>query len=63
MCLPLPLLDFPVSDFEGEKAFVVSTTSWLGGKNSFLGYAYIIVGIICVLLAIAFYIKHKTSPR
>jgi hypothetical protein len=54
---------YPVSQFSGQKSIVLSTTSWLGGKNSFLGWAYIIVGIICFVLAIAFAIKHKVSPR
>lgn len=54
---------FPVQQFSGHKAIVFSTTSWLGGKNSFLGWAYIVVGIVCIVLAIAFLIKHLVSPR
>lgn len=54
---------YPVSQFSGQKAIVLSTTSFLGGKNSFLGWAYIVVGIICFVLAIAFAIKHAVSPR
>jgi hypothetical protein len=54
---------YPVGDFDGQKAIVLSTTSWLGGKNSFLGWAYIVVGIICAVLALAFLIKHLVSPR
>lgn len=54
---------FDVSSFDGEKRLVLSTTSWLGGKNSFLGIAYLVVGGLCVLLAIAFLIKHWRSPR
>lgn len=54
---------YPVAEFDGEKAFVLSTTSWLGGKNSFLGWAYIVVGIVCIVLAIAFAIKHAINPR
>ena len=54
---------YPVAAFSGQKAVVLSTTSWLGGKNSFLGWAYIVVGIICVVLGFAFLIKHLVSPR
>lgn len=54
---------YPVSSFSGQKAFVFSTTSWLGGKNSFLGWAYITVGIICICLALIFFAKHIISPR
>jgi hypothetical protein len=35
----------------------------LGGKNYFLGIAYLIVGIISILLAVAFFVKHKANPR
>lgn len=54
---------YPVAAFSGEKYVVLSTTSWLGGRNSFLGWAYIVVGIICFVLAAAFAIKHVVSPR
>jgi len=54
---------YPVHQFSGEKYIVLSTTSWLGGKNSFLGWAYIVVGIVCGVLALAFGIKHLVSPR
>lgn len=54
---------FPVSGFNGEKAIVFSTTSVLGGKNPFLGYAYIVVGSIGLFLAAAFLAKHYHSPR
>jgi len=54
---------YPVSDFSGKKSVVLSTTTWIGGKNSFLGWAYIVVGIICFVQGIAFAIKQKISPR
>jgi hypothetical protein len=55
---------YPVAKFEGTKAFtLIKTHSWLGGKNDFLGWAYIVVGAVCILLAFAFLAKHKLSPR
>lgn len=55
--------NFPVESFSGTKSVVLSTTSWLGGKNDFLGYAYVVVAGICLFLALIFGIKHKVSPR
>jgi len=55
--------NYPVSEFQGRKFVVLSTTSWIGGKNPFLGWAYIVVGIICFLQGVVFGVKHKLSPR
>jgi len=55
--------NYPVSSFNGRKLVVLSTTTWIGGKNSFLGWAFIVVGIICFLQGVVFGIKHKVSPR
>ena len=46
-----------------EKAVVITTTNWLGGKNFFLGWSYIVVGILCLLFAIVFIVKQLTCPR
>jgi len=55
--------NFPVEEFSGKKYVVLSTTTWIGGKNPFLGWAYIVVGIICFVQGIVFAIKQKISPR
>eukprot|EP01126_Amoeba_proteus_P042427 TRINITY_DN4611_c0_g1_i11.p1 TRINITY_DN4611_c0_g1~~TRINITY_DN4611_c0_g1_i11.p1 ORF type:complete len:159 (+),score=25.12 TRINITY_DN4611_c0_g1_i11:709-1185(+) len=54
---------YDVTGWGGHKYVVLSTTSWLGGKNPFLGYAYIIVGSICILLAAIFGLKQAIRPR
>lgn len=49
--------------FDGTKKLVLSTSTWIGGKNDFLGAAYLAVGTLCVLLAIAFFITYYRNPR
>lgn len=50
--------NYQVSSFQGQKWFVLSTTNALGGKNYFLSYCYIIVGVLCILFAIIFCIAY-----
>jgi hypothetical protein len=52
---------YPVESFGGEKYFALSTLSWLGGKNEFLGIAYIVVGGLSFVLAIIFFVVYKAT--
>jgi len=54
---------FPVEVFGGKKSIVISTTSWIGGKNDFLAGSYLAVGSVCIVLALVFLAKHVVSPR
>jgi hypothetical protein len=47
----------------GTKSVVLTSTSFLGGYNTFLGYAYIAVGSVCLALALVFFIVNLISPR
>ncbi|KAJ3225190.1 hypothetical protein HK099_007202 [Clydaea vesicula] len=54
---------FDVQKFGGTKSVVISTISFLGGKNPFLGIAYMTVGALCIILGIVFLIRHMIKPR
>ncbi|XP_055331891.1 cell cycle control protein 50A-like isoform X2 [Paramacrobiotus metropolitanus] len=50
--------NYPVKGFEGKKFVVLSSVSWIGGRNIFLGVAYMTVGSICIVLALVFFLIH-----
>jgi len=50
--------NFEVKQFSGRKSVILSTTSILGGKNEFLGIAYMVVGCICFVLGVLFLFVH-----
>lgn len=50
--------NYPVATFNGKKRFILTTTSWMGGKNPFLGIAYIVVGCLCLMFGFVFLIIH-----
>lgn len=55
--------DYPVKQFSGTKSVLISTVSWIGGKQPFLGWAYVGAAILCVVLALGGLIRHLIKPR
>jgi len=51
--------NFPVSQYRGRKAFVISTSSALGGRNDFLGYGYMVVGSCCLIFGVVFLCRYS----
>ena len=69
---PLPVIsigfanmcvDFNVTEYSGTKSILISTRTALGGKNPFMGIAYVVVGGVCVLLGALFTVAHLIRPR
>ncbi|KZT03567.1 cell cycle control protein [Laetiporus sulphureus 93-53] len=56
-------LNYPVLPYSGTKSVVISTVSWIGGKNPFLGWAYVASAALLVFLAILGTIRHMIRPR
>ncbi|WBW72281.1 phospholipid-translocating ATPase complex Lem3 family subunit [Schizosaccharomyces osmophilus] len=56
-------LHFPVKEYDGTKSIVLTTRSVLGGKNPFLGIAYIVVSVVSVVLGTLFTLRHFIRPR
>lgn len=56
-------MNYPVKQFSGTKSVVISTVAWIGGKQPFLGWAYVAAAILCVVLALAGLIRHLIKPR
>jgi hypothetical protein len=54
---------FPMDDFHGTKSILISTRTVMGGRNPFLGIAYMAVGGVCILLGAIFTVTHLFRPR
>ena len=50
--------NFPVKSFDGTKEIILSNAWLLRSKNAFLGIAYIVVGVLSLIIACALLIVH-----
>lgn len=55
--------NYEVDSFDGTKSLTISQVGEFGGKNNFLGVAYIIVGSISLLFATLLSLKQAIAPR
>lgn len=54
---------FPVDVYGGTKSIILSTRTVIGGRNPFLGIAFVVVGGLCILLGGIFTVTHLIKPR
>ncbi|CEI66944.1 Meiotically up-regulated gene 89 protein [Fusarium venenatum] len=54
---------FPTREYKGSKSIIISTRTVIGGRNPFLGIAYVVVGGVCILLGTVFTVTHLIRPR
>jgi hypothetical protein len=52
---------YDATQYDGTKSFALSTVSWIGGKNTFLGVAYIVVGVVALVAAVVFFVVYKIN--
>lgn len=55
--------NYPVVSFSGSKHVILSTASWLGGQNPFLGVCYIVVACLCLGSMVFFIVFQHFKPR
>ncbi|KAI1313474.1 hypothetical protein EDD11_002535 [Mortierella claussenii] len=56
-------MNFPIDSYGGKKYIVISTLGALGGRNNFLGIAFIVTAILCAGLGVVFTAFHVIRPR
>ncbi|KAH0600990.1 hypothetical protein MHUMG1_01991 [Metarhizium humberi] len=54
---------FPTIEYKGTKSILLTTRTVMGGRNNFLGIAYITVGGVCIILGAIFTATHLLKPR
>jgi hypothetical protein len=56
-------IGFPTREYKGTKSIIISTRTVVGGRNPFLGIAYVVVGGVCIILGTVFTVTHLIRPR
>lgn len=54
---------FPVTVYGGTKSVILSTRTVIGGRNNYLGIAFLVVGGLCIILGGIFTVTHLIKPR
>lgn len=54
---------FPVRVYGGTKSIILSTRTVIGGRNNYLGIAFLVVGGLCIILGGIFTVTHLIKPR
>ena len=55
--------NFDVLSFNGKKYLILSTVNAFGGKNTFLGISYIVLGSISIILSVVFIIGYNLHSK
>lgn len=55
--------NYEVESFSGSKTLILTTLNSFGGKNPYLGIAFIIVGVVTFIFGLLFSLKQLISPR
>lgn len=54
---------YDVKHYDGKKKIILSNTTIFGGKNTFMGICYIVVGILSLICVIIFLIGYKIQMK
>jgi len=55
--------NYEVASYSATKSLVISTVGELGGRNPYLGTAYVVVGALSLMFGSLFALKQAVSPR